>query len=108
MTVAARLAFALVAILAIAGLGGALLVARAPAEPAAALGPPRFVEEALAAGLAHAYDGEFQFLVGGGVAALDCDYYGRPDLFLAGGSEPAALFRNTGEIGGSLSVEHLP
>ena len=107
MTLAVRLALALVAIVAIAGLGGALLLARMPTAPAEALGPPRFVEEAAAAGLEHAYDGEFQFLVGGGVAVLDCDEDGRPDLFLAGGSEPAALFRNTSSIGGSLAVERL-
>ena len=107
MTLAVRIALALAAIVAIAALGGALLLARTPSEPAEALGPPRFVEEAVAAGLQHAYDGGFQFLVGGGVAVLDCDEDGRPDLFLAGGSKPSALFRNTSSIGGSLTVERL-
>ena len=31
---------------------------------------PRFVEEAIAAGIEHAYDGEFTFFVGGGVGGL--------------------------------------
>lgn len=70
-----------------------------------ALPAPRFVEEAAAAGLRHRYDGEFRFVVGGGVAVLDCDGDGRPDLYLAGGSEPAALFRNVSEPGGTLAFE---
>ena len=107
MTLAPRLVLALVAVLAIVGIGGALLLARTPAAPVAALVAPRFVEEAADAGLDHAYDGEFRFLVGGGVAVLDCDEDGRPDLFIAGGSGPAALFRNTGSIGGPLAMERL-
>ena len=56
--------------------------------PVAAMPPPRFVEEALAAGLDHVYDGEYEFFVGGGAAAFDCDDDGRPDLYLAGGTGP--------------------
>ena len=63
---------------------------------------PRFVEEASAAGIDHPYDGEFQYFVGGGVAAFDCDDDGRPDLYFAGGSEPAALYRNESPVGGAL------
>lgn len=70
--------------------------------PEAALAPPRFVEESAKAGLEHVYDGEFQFFVGGGVAVLDCDDDGRPDLYLAGGTNPAGLYRNTSPTGGSL------
>jgi hypothetical protein len=40
--------------------------------------------------------------VGGGVAAFDCDEDGRPDLYFAGGSNPAALYRNASPIGGEL------
>ncbi len=72
------------------------------AEPATALGPPRFVEEAAAAGLDHAYEGDYPYVVGGGVATFDCDDDGRPDLYLAGGADPAALFRNVSPIGGAL------
>ena len=69
---------------------------------------PRFIEEAMAAGLRHAYDGELTFFVGGGVAILDCDANDRPDLYLAGGAEPAALFRNVSERGGRLAFEAVP
>jgi hypothetical protein len=75
---------------------------------AAALAPPRFVEEAVAAGIQHAYDGDFTFFVGGGVAAFDCDDDGRPDLYFAGGTNPAALYRNESPIGGELRFAPVP
>ena len=62
---------------------------------ASALDAPRFVEEPGA--IDHRYDGDFQYFVGGGVAAFDCDDDGRSDLFFAGGSEPAALYHNDSE-----------
>lgn len=73
-----------------------------------ALGPPRFVEEAGAAGIDQRYEGDFPFFVGGGVAVLDCDADGRPDLYLAGGAAPAALYRNESESGGPLRFRRLP
>lgn len=69
---------------------------------------PRFVEEAESAGVTHAYDGEFMFFVGGGVATFDCDDDGRQDLYLAGGSQPAALFRNQSPVGEALGFESVP
>ena len=33
---------------------------------------------------------------------FDCDGDGRPDVYLAGGEHPAALFRNESPIGGAL------
>jgi hypothetical protein len=70
--------------------------------PTAAGGPPRFVEETSATGIEHIYDGEFNFFVGGGVAVFDCNDDGRPDLYFAGGVNPAALFGNESPIGGEL------
>jgi enediyne biosynthesis protein E4 len=73
-----------------------------------ALDPPTFVEEAAAAGLQHVYDGGFEFYVGGGVAVLDCDDDGLLDVYIAGGSVPAALFHNSSEVGGQLRFERRP
>jgi hypothetical protein len=72
------------------------------------LAVPRFVEEAAAAGVEHTYDGSYEFFVGGGVAVLDCDEDGRPDLYFAGGSEPAALFVNRSDPGAALRFDHRP
>jgi hypothetical protein len=63
---------------------------------------PVLVDETAAAGVTHVYDGEFPFFVGGGVATFDCSGDGMPDLFLAGGSNPASLLVNAGEPGGPL------
>jgi hypothetical protein len=84
----------------------------APAEASAAgkgarPAAPRFVEEAGKAGVEHTYDGSWEYFVGGGVAVFDCDGDRRPDLFLAGGSMPAALFRNQSPTGGALRFERL-
>ena len=67
--------------------------------------PPRFTDETASAGVDHAYEGEWQFFVGGGVAVMDCDDDARPDLLIAGGAEPAALFRNRSQTAGPLRFE---
>jgi enediyne biosynthesis protein E4 len=74
---------------------------------AVGLGPPHFSEETLSAGIDHTYDGGFEYAVGGGVAVFDCNADGRPDLYLAGGSGPAALYRNDSPIGGALRFTRL-
>jgi hypothetical protein len=63
---------------------------------------PRFVEETARAGVSHVYSGGWEFTVGGGVAAFDCNDDGRPDLFIAGGRNRAGLFRNDSSVGGAL------
>src|SRR5213594_1799408 len=75
--------------------------------PRVALGAPRFVEETSSAGVDHAYDGPFEYAVGGGVAVFDCNADGKPDLYLAGGSNPAALYRNESPLGGGLRFTRL-
>jgi enediyne biosynthesis protein E4 len=90
---------ALVALAVVLSLG--LILTRVGESEAAA---PRFVEEAEAAGIHHVYDGDFAYFVGGGVATFDCDDDRRPDLYLAGGSNPAALYRNESPIGGAFQL----
>jgi len=62
--------------------------------------PPHFVADS--GGIDHRYAGDFQYFVGGGVAAFDCDDDGRSELFFAGGDAPAALYHNDSPIGGAL------
>ena len=101
----ARLVLVAVAVAIGAGLTG--LAVRTPTEPAGAIGPPTLVEEAVAAGVIHRYGGGFTYFVGGGVAAFDCDDDRQADLFIAGGAEPAALYRNESPIGGVLRFEQV-
>src|SRR2546430_12099107 len=75
--------------------------------PAAALGAPRFVDETAAAGVDHIYSGGFEFAVGGGVALLDSNGDGKPQLYLAGGSQSAALYRKDSPVGGAPRVPPL-
>ena len=74
----------------------ALLLWAAGTHGAGAADPqaPYFVDVAAAAGMSHAYTGDWTHYVGGGVAAFDCDLDGDPDLFFAGGASPATLYRN--------------
>ncbi len=68
---------------------------------------PHYVDETATAGVDHTYDGGSTFFVGGGVAVFDCNDDGRPDLYLAGGSNPAALYRNDSPTGGALRFTPL-
>jgi len=105
-----RILLGLAAFIAVLGLavGAFALTQRSPDAPAAALDPPRYVEEAAAAGVDHRYDGDFTFFVAGGVAAFDCNDDGRPELYLAGGARPAALYRNDSPAGGTLRFSAMP
>jgi hypothetical protein len=86
----------------------ALVVGRSSSgPPLTALGPPRYVDIGATSGIDHAYEGDFLHAVGGGVAAFDCDDDHRPELFLAGGAAPAALYRNTSSPGGPPSFTPL-
>ena len=89
--------------------GAAILGAMTLLRPGTAVAaPPHFVEVAAEAGIRHAYDGDFDYFVGGGVAAFDCDGDYQPDLFFAGGAEPAALYRNVNRApGGPIRFEKV-
>ncbi|MFH0751643.1 MAG: CRTAC1 family protein [Chloroflexota bacterium] len=105
----ARLALG-AAVLGLVAIGAALaaMALGGPAAPTEAMAPPRYVEEAAAAGIEHAYDGDFTFFVGGGVAVFDCDDDGRPELYLAGGASSAALYHNDSPAGGALRFTASP
>ncbi len=46
----------------------------------------------------HTYAGGWDHFVGGGVAVFDCNADTLPDVFVAGGTNPAKLIRNDGEF----------
>lgn len=76
-----------------------------PAEPAPPPAVPRFVAED--AGVQSVYQGDWQYMVGGGASAFDCSGDGMPDLFTAGGEGKSALWRNTSAVGGKLAFEKV-
>jgi hypothetical protein len=93
-----------IVLIALVGLVGVVvaLTGMSGATPTTALGPPRFVEETSSSGVDHVYDGGPTFFTGGGVAVFDCDDDRRPEVYLAGGERPAALYRNESPVGGAL------
>lgn len=79
-----------------------VVVRSSGSDDVATVAVPHFVDETGAAGIDHSYDGDADFFVGGGIAAFDCDDDRRPELYIAGGSSPAALYRNESPNSGAL------
>lgn len=63
---------------------------------------PRFAEETAASGVNSVYAGDWQYMVGGGASAFDCNDDGFADLYFAGGEKPAKLYVNKSTRGGAL------
>ena len=78
------------------------------AGPGVAQDVPQFVEETETSGLSHQFTGEWEYMVGGGVAAFDCNNDALPDLALSGGTVPAAMFVNQSIKGGTLAFTPAP
>ncbi|HRI18713.1 MAG TPA: CRTAC1 family protein, partial [Burkholderiaceae bacterium] len=57
-----------------------------------------------AAGLHSRFDGEGEFVVGGGVAVFDCDGDGLPEVYVTGGVNKARFYRNRSTRGGALKL----
>jgi hypothetical protein len=64
---------------------------------------PKFAEETATAGIDQKYMGEWTYMVGGGIAAFDCNGDGRDELFLPGGEAKAKLYLNDSPPGGALT-----
>jgi enediyne biosynthesis protein E4 len=66
---------------------------------------PKFVEETKSSGIRSTYKGEWEYMVGGGVATFDCNRDGFADMLLSGGSNKAKFYRNTSKQGGALKFK---
>jgi hypothetical protein len=99
---------AVVTLLLLAVGGTVAAVTFGPLRQGAVHDAPRYVEETATAGLVQTYGGDDTYDAGGGLAVLDCDGDGRPDVYLPGGANPAALFRNESPTGGALRFTRVP
>lgn len=86
------------------GLLAALLLA-VPASAAEQPIAPKFTEETKTSGIDSIYTGEWQYMVGGGAAAFDCNGDGFEDILIAGGEKPATFYVNRSTVGGALKFE---
>lgn len=66
---------------------------------------PRFVEETDSAGLQSRFEGEGEFMVGGGVATFDCDADGLPEVYVTAGVNKAKFYRNRSARGGPIKLK---
>lgn len=66
---------------------------------------PKFVEETDSAGLQSRFEGEDEFMVGGGVATFDCDGDGLPEIYVTAGVNKAKFYRNKSARGGAIKLQ---
>ncbi len=77
------------------------------ALPAAAQDMPAVPQFTPVAGIDHIYQGDVDYMVGGGVAVFDCSADGFPDMVIAGGEAPAAAYVNRSTSGGGIAFEKV-
>ncbi len=75
------------------------------AHSAVAQNTPSYIDETASSGVDSSYLGEWEYMVGGGVATFDCNADGFDDMFLAGGTAPATFYVNASKRGGALSFK---
>ncbi len=63
---------------------------------------PKFLNETTSTGFSSRYEGDWEYMVGGGTAVFDCNNDGFPEIFMAGGTQPATLYRNLSRAGKAL------
>ncbi len=73
--------------------------------PASTPPVPKFVEETDSAGLQSRFEGEDEFMVGGGVATFDCDADGLPEIYVTAGVNKAKFYRNKSARGGAIKLQ---
>ena len=96
-----RIPFFVAAIFALQGAG--LAAADGPTVPTPAI--PHFIEETDTAGLQSRFEGQDEFMVGGGVAVFDCDGSGLPSVYVTGGVNKAKFYRNQSTRGGAIKLK---
>jgi len=77
-----------------------ILVLAAMLLPTAVGAAPRFTPVKIPP---HIYGGDWRFFVGGGIATFDCNGDHLPDLFAAGGENPAILLKNRSQPRGKVA-----
>jgi enediyne biosynthesis protein E4 len=88
---------------ALSALGAAACLA--PVDVFAAPAIPRFIEETESAGLQSRFEGEGEYLVGGGVATFDCDNDGLPEVYVTAGVNKAKFYRNRSAKGNAIKLQ---
>ena len=69
---------------------------------------PTYIEETATSGITSIYAGDWQYMVGGGVAAFDCNADSYADLYFAGGAGLSQLYTNHSAKAGPLQFTQTP